>query len=106
VLDVVVNKPFKDHLKRQYSNWLRGSDHTYTPTGRMKKPSVSALCEWVLEARNAMSSDSIIHGFKKSCISSILDGTKDDMLWQTVPGNSKNDTSDEETDIKDVYEDF
>jgi hypothetical protein len=36
VLDVVVNMPFKDHLKRQYSNWLRGTNHAYTPAGRMK----------------------------------------------------------------------
>jgi hypothetical protein len=33
----VVNKPFKDHLKRQYNNWLHSADHAYTPTGRMKK---------------------------------------------------------------------
>jgi hypothetical protein len=80
VLDVVVNKPFKDHLKRQYSNWLHSADQTYNPTGRMKKPTVSVLCEWVLESWNAISSDSIIHGFKKCCISNNLDGTEDDML--------------------------
>jgi hypothetical protein len=102
----VVNKPFKDHLKRQYSNWLHSADHAYTPTGRMKKPSVSVLCEWVLEAWNAISSDTIIHGFKKCCISNISDGTEDDMLWETVPDNSKSDASDEETDIEVVYEDF
>jgi hypothetical protein len=72
----------------------------------MKKPSVSVFCEWVLEAWNGLSSDSIIHGFKKCCISSDLDGTEDDVLWETVPDNSKSDTSDEETDIEYVYEDF
>jgi hypothetical protein len=70
VLYVVVNKPFNDHLKRQYSNWLRSADHAYTPTGRMKR-SVSVLCEWVLEAWNAIFSDRIIHGFKKCCIATI-----------------------------------
>jgi hypothetical protein len=64
------------------------------------------LCEWVLEAWNAISSDNIIHRFKKCCISNNLDGTEDDMLWETVPDNSRSDTSDEETDIEDVYEDF
>jgi hypothetical protein len=84
VLDVVVNKPFKDHLKRQYSNWLHSADHTYTPTRRMNKPVASVLCEWVLEAWNAISSDSIVHGFKKCCISNNLDGNEDDMLWETA----------------------
>jgi hypothetical protein len=72
----------------------------------MNKPRVSVLCEWVLEAWNAISSDSIIHGLNKCCISNNLDGTEDDMLWETVPDNSKSDTSDEETEIEEVYEDF
>jgi hypothetical protein len=70
----------------------------------MKKLSVSVLCDWVLEAWNAISSDSITHGFKKCCISNNLDGTEDDVLWETVSDNSKGDTSDEETDIEDVYD--
>ena len=35
VLDVVVNKPFKDHIKQLYSEWL------LTPSGIIKKPSVT-----------------------------------------------------------------
>jgi hypothetical protein len=31
VLGVVVNKPFKDHLKQLYSEWLLSGDHTLTP---------------------------------------------------------------------------
>jgi hypothetical protein len=41
VLDVVVNKLFKDHLKQLYSEWLLSGDHALTPAGRIKKPSVT-----------------------------------------------------------------
>jgi hypothetical protein len=59
-----------------------------------------------MEAWSAISSDNIIHGFKKCCISNNLDGTEGDMLWETVPDNSNSDTSGEETDIEYVYEVF
>jgi hypothetical protein len=50
VLDVVVNKLFKDHLKQLYSEWLLSGDHALSPAGRIKKPSVTILCQWILTA--------------------------------------------------------
>jgi hypothetical protein len=44
VLDVVVNKPFKHHLKQLYSEWLLAGDHILTPTGKIRKPTVALLC--------------------------------------------------------------
>jgi hypothetical protein len=38
VLDVVVNKPFKDHLKQFYFEWLLAVDHVLTPTVKIKTP--------------------------------------------------------------------
>ena len=35
VLDVVVNKPFKDHLRSQYSQWLIAGNHSFTPSGKI-----------------------------------------------------------------------
>jgi hypothetical protein len=43
-----------------------------------------------------ISSKSILAGFKKCCISSALDGTEDDILWQDV--EDENDDSDCEDD--------
>jgi hypothetical protein len=37
VLEVVVNKSFKDHLKQIYSEWLLAGDHILTPTGKIKE---------------------------------------------------------------------
>ena len=50
VLDVVVNRPFKGHLKQLYSEWLLKGDHALTPAGRIKKPSVTILCQWIITA--------------------------------------------------------
>uniref|UniRef100_A0A672FD58 DDE-1 domain-containing protein n=1 Tax=Salarias fasciatus TaxID=181472 RepID=A0A672FD58_SALFA len=84
VLDVVVNKPFKDNLRKKYTEWLLSADHALTPTGRIQKPAVRLLCEWVLQAWDAVSSESIINGFKKCCISNAMDGSEDDVLWDEV----------------------
>ena len=49
VLDVVVNKPFKDNLRKKYTEWLLSGNHTLTPTGKIQKPSVRLLCELGLQ---------------------------------------------------------
>jgi hypothetical protein len=41
----VVNKPFKNHLKQLYSEWLLIEDHPLVPGGRIKKPIVIALSQ-------------------------------------------------------------
>ena len=80
VLDVVVNKPFKDNIRKLYSDWLLNKDHPLTPSGKIKKPSVTLLCEWILASWSTISSESIINGFKKCCVSNALDDTEDDVL--------------------------
>ena len=44
VLDVVGNKPFKDNLRKKYTEWLLSGNHTLTPTGKIQKSSVRLLC--------------------------------------------------------------
>jgi hypothetical protein len=43
VLDVVINKPFKGHLRQLYNDLLLEGNHTLTPGGKLKKPSVTML---------------------------------------------------------------
>jgi hypothetical protein len=93
---VVVNKPFKDHLRQLYNDWLLEGNHALTPGGKLKKPSVIMLGEWILTAWGRICSKSILAGFKKFCISSTLDGTEDDIPWQGV--DDENDDSDYEDD--------
>lgn len=57
VLDVVITKNFKDHL------WLLY--HALTSDGKLKKPSVTILREWILTARGKISSKAYVAGVKK-----------------------------------------
>ena len=103
VLDVVVNKPFKDNLRKQYSAWLLSEDHPLTPTGKIKKPTVFDLCKWILSAWSSISPDSIVKGFKKCSISNALDGSEDDCLWQEVSEDeNESDEEDDDEDVQDI----
>jgi hypothetical protein len=64
VPDVVVNKPFKDHLKQLYSEWLLAGGHVLTPTGKVKKPSIELLCHWIKTSWQQISLQVIVKGFK------------------------------------------
>jgi hypothetical protein len=92
VLDVVVNKPFKDHLRQLYSDWHLEGNHALTPGGKLKKPSVTMLGGWIQTAWGKISSESVLAGFKNCCMSNALDGTEDDILWQDV--EDENDDGD------------
>ena len=43
VLDVIVNKPFKDCLKRLYNEWLLSENFEFTPKSNIKKPLINFL---------------------------------------------------------------
>jgi hypothetical protein len=98
VLDVVVKKLFKDHLQQLYSEWLFNGDHALTPAGRIKKPSETILCQWILMARQRVSPEVIVKGFKKCCISNAMDGSEADVLWSDSEedGNVRSDGEEEE----------
>ena len=102
VLDVVCNKPFKNNLRKNYTAWLLAGNHALTPSGKIKKPSVQLLCEWILQAWADVSSESIINGFKKCCISNAMDGTEDDLLWEG-PAEQPAPDSGSETEIEDEF---
>jgi hypothetical protein len=77
-----VNKPFKDHLKQLYFECLLAGDHILTPTGKIKKPSVALLCQWIKTSWQRIRPEVIVKGFKKCCISYAVDGREDDTLWE------------------------
>ena len=77
----MVNKPFKDHLKQLYSEWLVTRYHALNPVGRIKKQFVIPVCQWLIRAWHCISQAAIVEAFKQCCISSELDGTDGDTLW-------------------------
>jgi hypothetical protein len=98
VLDVVVNKLFKGHLKQLHSEWLLSGDRALTPAGRIKKPNETILCQWILTAWQRISPEVTVKGFKKCCISSAMDGSEDDVLWNDSEedGNVRSDGEEDE----------
>lgn len=115
VLDVAVNKLFKDNLRKQYNAWLLGGDHPLTPTGKIKKPSIVTIAEWIKTSWEKIPSETIIKGFKRCCITNNLDGSEDDVLWQNeVIDSSRNenhesssdsDVSENESGVSDICDD-
>jgi hypothetical protein len=81
VLDVVVNKLFKDHLEQLYSEWLLAGDRILMPTGKINKPSVALLCQWFKTSWQRICPEVRVKGFKKCCISNAMDGREEDIFW-------------------------
>jgi hypothetical protein len=94
-LDISINKPFKELLRRFYGEWMAEGNHRYTPGGKIKRPPLETMCSWILRAWDCISSDVIVKSFKKASISNALDGTEDDVIWQEeeIGDNDINDSS-------------
>lgn len=66
-----------------WSNWMVGeADQSFTKGGRLKKPSITIRCQWVVKAWDEMDPAIIIKAFKKCSISIALDGSEDDALYE------------------------
>jgi len=76
-----MNRLFTDHQKQLCSEWLLTGDHACTPVGRIKKPNVTLLCQWLIMASQCISLEVIVKVFKKCFIAIAVDGTNDGLLW-------------------------
>ena len=56
-----------------------------------------------LKALDNISTSSIVYGFKIFCISDILGGSEDNVLWETMR-NFVSDVSDDSEDEEEVFE--
>lgn len=100
-LDISVNKPMKVMLQRRWNDWYAEGDHTFTPSGNMRKPTLEDVCNWVHDAWQQLDPEIIVRAFKKCSISNSLDGTEDDFLWEDQP--TERDNNDEEFDLEEPY---
>ena len=75
-LDIGVNKPFKDNLRQYWNKWMLDGNHTFTPAGRIRKPDLHQICQWILDNWNSISPDTIKRSFLKCCITNTL--------WYTI----------------------
>ncbi|KAH7982388.1 hypothetical protein HPB52_004302 [Rhipicephalus sanguineus] len=65
-----------------YRGHLTDSDHQLTPTGHIKRASLSQLAGWVAAAWDDIPGTLIVRSFKKCGISSALHGTEDCALFE------------------------
>lgn len=98
-LDVSINKPFKQHLKEIWSEWLSSNDHTFTTGGAMKKVSMPQICQWILDAWEKIPAELIRKAFKKCCISNKMDGSEDDVVFDMCENLNELGLEDEEDEI-------
>uniref|UniRef100_A0A0K0FPR9 DDE-1 domain-containing protein n=1 Tax=Strongyloides venezuelensis TaxID=75913 RepID=A0A0K0FPR9_STRVS len=65
-LDVSVNKPFKENLRSRWKAWMCNQEAAeYTINGRRKRASYVMVAKWVKASFEAISTNTIIHGFNK-----------------------------------------
>jgi hypothetical protein len=96
-LDVCINRPFKAVLKEQYTRWMAVGEHEFTPMGKIKRPDVEQLCEWIREAWARILLAFIEKSFKKCDISNKFDGTEDDYLWDSDPDHASSVDDDDKS---------
>jgi hypothetical protein len=81
-LNVVINQPFKAHIRRSYIEWAQKTrEHETTPTGHLKRAMLMEKYWWILEAWRHLSQDMIAKSFKVTGISKKMDGSEGNLLW-------------------------
>ena len=78
--DVSWNRPFKDHFRNVYDDWLVDGAVELTRGGDRTPPGRPLLMRWIKDAWDSVTPDIVRKSFKVCGISSALDGTEDDLL--------------------------
>jgi len=64
-LDVSVDKPFKGFMYEEWAKWIEAPTDHVTPAGRVKRPSIYNVCEWVKNCWQRVKSEAIVKSLKK-----------------------------------------
>ena len=77
-LDVCLNKPFKDRVRKEWNNWMVSGEKAFTKGGNMRPPQLDELANFVLKAWEDTETNMVVRSFKKRGVSNAMDGTEDD----------------------------
>jgi len=68
-LDVSVNKPFKGFMHEEWARWTETPTHHITPAGRVKRPSISNVSEWVKNSWQQVKIETIVKSLQNVALS-------------------------------------
>ena len=69
-LDISVTRAFKSRMREQWEQWMTAGIHSFTESGKMRRATLTEVCEWVSRAWNSVPVTAITNGFRKAGISS------------------------------------
>lgn len=72
-LDVSINKPLKDNLRKKWHMWMASGGAGETAAGNLRRAKLSDVCSWVTHSWEDIQNEIIIKSFKKCGISTNLD---------------------------------
>jgi len=71
-------------MHEEGAKWTEAPTHNITLAGRVKRPSISNVCEWVKNSWQRVKSETILKSLKKCGISNALDRNEDDIFYEEV----------------------
>ena len=88
-----VNKPFKDHLREKWNEWMTDGEIQYTDSSKGKRASCQMVVEWINNVwRRVATDDEIMKGFKEcgyigydGNVDSLHSRLRDTMVNREVP---------------------
>ena len=84
LLDVSLNKPFKDGVRKKWMQWMADGIHKFTASGQQRKPSEELICSWVSQVWKDIPAEMITTSFLKCGITNNLDGTQDGLVYNST----------------------
>lgn len=105
-LDVAINKPFKDNLRKEWHIWMAAGGAGETAAGNLRRARISDVCTWVKRSWEEISEEIIIESFKTCKISTDLDDLDSDLeIFEDSDGENNVDKDDFEGEDEDDVED-
>ena len=81
-------------MHEEWAKWIEAPTHHVIPAGRVRRPSICNVCEWVKNSWQPVKSEINVTSFKKCGISNALDGIEDDILYEESDASSENNHED------------
>ena len=65
-IDTHINKPFKDHLRNKWNEWVTGGEIQFTASGKRKWASYEMVVSWINDvSQQVATNNAILKGFRE-----------------------------------------